>query len=251
MLEQMFRTISLLTLACLGASATPTLTGEWRGTLQVPGGGLRLVLHVTGSAGAFKARLESPDQGAKDIPVSSISLDGNTVRFASEAVHGTFEGTLSGDGNAIEGTWSQNGGNLPLSLKRAAASDIAGAWSGTLDVQGRKLRLVFHIAGTADGLTATMDSPDQGAIGIAMSKVTRRGEAITMDCDSIGGKFEGKISADHSAIDGSWSQNGARFSLLLKKTPDIVAPPPKRPQNPRKPYPYKEDEVKFPGVRRA
>ncbi len=43
------------------------------------------------------------------------------------------------------------------------AQEIGGDWHGTLDIQGTKLRLVLHIEQQSDGLTATLDSPDQGA----------------------------------------------------------------------------------------
>lgn len=49
------------------------------------------------------------------------------------------------------------------------AQEITGEWNGVLSVQGMKLRLVFHVTKTDAGFTATMDSPDQGAKGIAMT----------------------------------------------------------------------------------
>ena len=56
---------------------------------------------------------------------------------------------------------------LTISIMLLAAMTFAkgqtGTWSGKLDVQGTKLSLVFHL----DGDQPTMDSPDQGAKGIA------------------------------------------------------------------------------------
>ena len=57
----------------------------------------------------------------------------------------------------------------------ANAQDVVGDWQGTLDVGVMKLRLVFHITNTEDGLTATMDSPDQNANGLPVTSVTRDG----------------------------------------------------------------------------
>ena len=51
--------------------------------------------------------------------------------------------------------------------------EIVGSWIGTLTVPGAELRIVFHITEGEDGtLSATMDSPDQGATGITVSEVT-------------------------------------------------------------------------------
>ena len=58
-------------------------------------------------------------------------------------------------------------------------SDIAGAWFGSIDVPpGIKLRVVFHIAGFGNDLTATMDSLDQNAKEIPVSKATHNGNFL-------------------------------------------------------------------------
>ena len=44
--------------------------------------------------------------------------------------------------------------------------EITGQWNGALKVQGTQLRLVFNVTKTGNGLSSTMDSPDQGAKGI-------------------------------------------------------------------------------------
>jgi len=231
---------AVLAVFCAPVVRAQSLAGDWLGTIQTGPVGLRLVLRVKGSAGAFTATLYSPDQGASGIPVSSISLEGPTVKFASEAVHGSYEGKLSADGNRIEGTWTQGEG-VPLTFARSVASDIAGDWSGTLDTGAQKLSLVFHIAGTAAGLTASLDSVTQGAKGIPISAVMRNGSRIVMESEAVHGRFEGTISKDLSTIDGTWSQ-GAPLPLLLKRG---RPPAPNRPQNPKKPYPYKEEDVKY------
>ncbi len=57
--------------------------------------------------------------------------------------------------------------------------------------------------------------------------------------------FEGKISADKSSINGTWTQSGANLPLVLKPVKDQSELERKRPQNPRKPYPYREEEVSY------
>ncbi len=59
----------------LGQRAAPALVGDWQGTLKVGGVELRLVLHVSeGESGDWKATLDSVDQGANGIPVTSMSF---------------------------------------------------------------------------------------------------------------------------------------------------------------------------------
>ena len=217
--------------------------------LDLKPAGLRIVVHIANSKSGLKATLDSPDQNAAGIPVSSISLAGSTVKFASLEVHGAFEGKLSADGNTIEGTWTQ-GQPLPLTLSRAAKSDLDGAWSGTLDA-GQKLRLMFHIASTAAGLTATLDSLDQSAKGIPISKVTRKGSSVVMECDAVGGKFEGELSKDGTTLTGSWSQGGGTLPLVLKHGPDTIARHPSARKTPSSRIPITKLRSSSPIARQA
>jgi len=79
---------------------------------------------------------------------------------------------------------------------------------------------VFHILNTEDGLTATMDSPDQNANGIPTNSVTREGSSLKIVIKSIGGAFDGKIAADLSSIDGTFTQLGNSHLLALKRVKD-------------------------------
>jgi len=233
------------------------IAGDWQGTLNAGGAQLRLVLHLTKAAdGSLKATLDSIDQpGGNGIPVNSVTLKNSKLSLDVAAVHGTYEGTVAADANTITGTWTQAAA-LPLEFKRATApiktehkpakpSDIDGAWMGSLDTGAVKLRVVFHIVNTEDGLTATLDSPDQGAKDIPINSVTRDGVKLKIESKIIDGVFEGTIAADLSSIDGKWTQHGNTMPLLLKRVKDQAELELKRPQNPVKPYPYREDEVTY------
>ncbi len=239
-------------------ASTKGIAGDWQGTLKAGAAELRLVLHISeGDGGSLKATLDSIDQpGANGIPVTSITLKDSKLVFTVDAVHGSYEGKLNADSSVVEGTWTQ-GQPLPLDFKRSAAgsttkhkagkpSDIDAVWMGTLDAGAVKLRIVFHITNMDDGLAATMDSPDQGVQGLPVTMVTRNGSSLLMELKQAAGKFEGKISADLASIDGTWTQGGASQPLLLKRVKDTAAIRTNRPQNPTKPYPYKEEEVEYP-----
>ena len=232
------------------------VTGDWQGTLNTGMGELRLVLHISKAAdGSLKATLDSPDQNSNGIPVTSASLKDSKLNLTLDIIHGTYEGTVAGDGKTISGTWSQ-GKALPLDFKRATApiktehkpakpSDIDGAWMGTLDMGTIKLRVVFHISNTEDGLIATLDSPDQNVKGMPTTSVTRDGNHLKIESKNITAIFEGKIATDLASIDGTFTQMGAAHPLTLKRVKDEAEMERKRPQNPTKPYPYREEEVSY------
>ncbi|HEY3974851.1 MAG TPA: alpha/beta fold hydrolase [Candidatus Sulfotelmatobacter sp.] len=252
----------VLMLAILVVAASTTraqnldVSGDWQGTLNAGGQDLHLVLHITRAAdNSLKATLDSIDQGANGIPVNSVSIKDSKLSLDVTAVHGTYEGKVAPDGKTISGTWTQ-GTPLSLEFKRAPGkakseakpakpSDIDGAWMGALDTGSVKLRVVFHIVNGADGLTATLDSPDQGMSGLAMTSVTRDGASIKIEAQKIGGTFEGKIAADLSTMDGTWSQGGGTMPLLLRPVKNTAELELKRPQNPVKPFPYRDEDVSY------
>jgi fermentation-respiration switch protein FrsA (DUF1100 family) len=101
-----------------------TIAGIWQGVLRAPGGvELTIVFHIQQAEdGAFTATLDSPDQGARGIPIDEVTLsEHGAVRLTSSAVAGSYSGTLTEDRTRIEGTWSQGGGQLPLSVERVEA----------------------------------------------------------------------------------------------------------------------------------
>jgi pimeloyl-ACP methyl ester carboxylesterase len=128
---------------------------------------------------------------------------------------------------------------------------IDGAWLGTLDLGATKLRIVFHITSTASGLSATLDSPDQGASGIPTSSVTRTTapdgtDTLTIEAAALHGTFTGTIAKDRTAITGTWTQGPGTIPLTLTPVKDVATiAAPRRPQNPTKPYPYKSIDLTY------
>ena len=94
------------------------LEGIWEGKLQLNGGiELRLALKVEkGKDGVLKATLASPDQGANNIPVSSVGLKDDVLTFESKMIGAKFTGKKNAKGTAFEGEFHQSGTNLPLTL---------------------------------------------------------------------------------------------------------------------------------------
>jgi pimeloyl-ACP methyl ester carboxylesterase len=101
-------------------AATPAIEGVWSGALQAGGTRLRLALHVAlRPQGGLAARLDSLDQGALGLTVDEITLRDRTISLRMRALGASYTGTLSDDGNAINGEWIQ-GGAFPLVFRRGA-----------------------------------------------------------------------------------------------------------------------------------
>jgi fermentation-respiration switch protein FrsA (DUF1100 family) len=127
---------------------------------------------------------------------------------------------------------------------KSAVKGIEGTWQGTLKAGVAELRLAFKITKKKDGsLTATMDSIDQGAKDIPVDVVTWNEPELKIELKKIGGSFEGKANKELSQIEGNWKQSGLTFPLTIKRVDKVAQM--KRPQEPKKPYPYQEEEVNY------
>lgn len=122
-------------------------------------------------------------------------------------------------------------------------TDIIGAWQGTLKVPNAQLRIVFNISQNQEGkLIANLDSPDQGAKGIPIDEATFENGNLRLYIKFVNGTFEGKLQ-ENGTIDGNWLQSGSSFPIVLSKSGNL--PELQRPQEPKKPYPYKEEEIVY------
>jgi pimeloyl-ACP methyl ester carboxylesterase len=93
------------------------IAGDWQGTVGEKK--RRVVVRITAADdNAWKAAFHSIDQSTQPIPIDSVVLEGQSLKFAINAIHSTYEGTISADANSIAGTWTQ-GKSLPLELRRA------------------------------------------------------------------------------------------------------------------------------------
>jgi uncharacterized protein (TIGR03435 family) len=109
-----------------GVVHAQTIAGNWQGTLQA-GRPLRVVIRIAnGDAGSLSAVMYSIDQGGQPLAASAVSLQGTTFKFSIPGIGASYEGKLSADGNAITGTFTQAGNQLPLDLVRATGD---AAWA--------------------------------------------------------------------------------------------------------------------------
>lgn len=123
-----------------------------------------------------------------------------------------------------------------------AQKPIEGDWMGKLNLGPQSLTIVLHVNCNAQGdVECILDSPDQGAKGIAVETDYCSSDSISVSLASLALSFQGKLKGDE--IVGTFTQ-GLSFSLILKRGEEKL----NRPQNPVAPYPYKTEEVAFKNV---
>ena len=116
-------------------------------------------------------------------------------------------------------------------LTPVSPMDVLGIWQGTLHA-GRDLRLELKITQAAAGeYKATFYSVDQGGQPISVSKTTFQDGTLTFTMDAIGGKYQGKMSADGKTITGTWTQGPNPLPLNLDRAnADTAWPIPEPPK---------------------
>lgn len=100
------------------ATGTGSLDGRWFGWLA-QGGTLvmRLGLNITSApCEQLLVTMDSPDQGVENLPVSSLTVAGDSLWFAMLYLNGSYTGALNGD--SLIGQWTQGGATLDMRLGR-------------------------------------------------------------------------------------------------------------------------------------
>ncbi len=126
---------------------------------------------------------------------------------------------------------------MPCTL---SSQTIEGNWYGLLKTENFELKIVFNISKSDTLYTATMDSPDQGANGIPVTKVEYNNPIVKLFISSAMIEYSGIFMGDK--ILGTFKQGSATIPLNLSKRPFEG---PKRPQEPKPPFAYNIEDITF------
>jgi hypothetical protein len=208
-------------------STLKPLVGEWVGEIEPPGAGkiitvFRFEMTKDGRLAAF---LDIPEQGAKAIPVSDVTLENNEVSFKIPNAQAEYNGKLIG--GKIEGMAKQGGQELKLNLAKGkfevpgfdipaeGIKRLSGEWVGTTGTN--KMIIVFRFETTPKGkLAVFMDVPDQNAKGVIVKEFALNGDEVRIALPgSSGDIYAGRISAD--SIMGTFKLNNTNQELNLTK----------------------------------
>ena len=136
---------------------------------------------------------------------------------------------------------------LVLGISASYAEDrVAGHWEGHIEIPGQPIAVKVNFAIDESDWRGTIDIPAQGAKGLPLSEihVAEEGEGmrVTFSIRGVPGNptFDGTLQG--GVINGTFSQGGVTFGFRLSR--EIVSGP-VRPQEPKPPFPYQIEEVKF------
>jgi len=236
------------------AAGTPDPLGDWIGTINTPQGDMRLKLSIEkGPDQLLAASLESVDQApGQKIPVTTVSVEGDMLKFTSRPIGASFEGKWSEGNQAWEGTWNQ-GMQLPIAFKRGEIAPnrviegLDGNWHATLIRGAQEIPLRLRVKTGKRGTIATFDFPNQMAMGIPVSGVNRDSDKVSFQIKAAAVSYNGTLSGDAKSIKGIWSRPGMEdTTVIFNRQAAKVAATPTRPQHPIAPFGYDVEEVSIP-----
>lgn len=106
----MKRFLIIITVIVSTVMVTSAQTGTWSGKLDVQGTKLSLVFHLDGE----NPSMDSPDQGAKGIPIQVSRPASNTIKVIIPSLGASYEGVWMI--RQIVGTFTQINASFPLTL---------------------------------------------------------------------------------------------------------------------------------------
>jgi uncharacterized protein len=129
------------------------------------------------------------------------------------------------------------------------SQDVSGKWHGLLKVNKIEIRIDMNISRTETGYVSTMDSPDQGALGVFVDTTEFKNPDFRFKIEKGGIEFRGEYTAENT-IKGLFSQRGMSIPLEFGReefgySEEVEAELGRKPQEPVKPYSYYTEEVTF------
>lgn len=227
----------------------------WYGEMDAGARLFRFVVTASiGEDGNWKAELKSLDEGGAKFELNEFLLSEDELSFELDQTKAAYRGQVKktdpGASDQVEGFWTQGPAKLKLNFRKVDVAPVDSpmqTWIGEMQAGPQKLLMQFRIYQDGDQeRRAYLDSVSQ-RVGGLKAEYQSDGDAVAIEVPSINGKFNGQLQADGKEIAGKWSQ-GVELDLTLRLAEQPVIPefnPPKRPQNPKEPFPYNIQDVEF------
>ncbi|MFZ1941908.1 MAG: hypothetical protein WBE56_17180 [Terracidiphilus sp.] len=99
-------------------AAPSDIDGTWTGMLNAGSSQLRILFKIVNTQDGLTAKMQSPDQSPVWIPATSVKRTGSALTIEVKGIGAVLEGKISDGLASIDGTFTQMGYAIPLSLQR-------------------------------------------------------------------------------------------------------------------------------------
>ena len=138
---------------------------------------------------------------------------------------------------------------MNIAVTAQESPSITGIWLGQLKIPGAaELRMGVTITENVDNsLKATLRIIDQNTGDIPCDEAAFTDNKFRLKINNLGIEIEGPVSLENNSIAAEFRQGGAKFDVPLTRVDKM--PELNRPQEPKPPFPYQEEEVIFENVK--
>ncbi len=207
-------------------------SGHWEGHIKMPRRELPVVVDLAKTdSGSWIGSISLIGSTTANVPLSDIVVEGRGVRFKSSLPEPvSLAAAISEDGKTMSGAVTNAAGDAPIELARTGEpkvavpppssplpKEFAGTWEGTLNIQGRTVRVAVILTADPSGIAkGKLVNLDQGDLEIPASTVTINGKRLEFESRAISGTYKGTLAED-GEISGEWAEGAVRAPLVLKK----------------------------------
>jgi hypothetical protein len=161
------------------------------------------------------------------LPLLKVTFTGSTLVFYGRTDQ-QFHADLLPSGNALSGTATLSGYELPFSMGRTGEATIAppptspavtkqleGVWTGTLSAGSKSLRLVVTIANQPDGTALGHSvSLDEGNLTMPLV-VLQSGRDVKIETRGVVTSYVGTLNDAGTELSGTFTQGATTLPLTL------------------------------------
>jgi uncharacterized protein len=227
------------------------ITGDWIGTFKIGSQDFHMLLHITkGNDGGLTAKLDMIESNTNDVLVSSILIQDSKLSFAVDAFHSKYEGKIDENATSIQGAFSEPNKSTPMEFKRQAAMGPA------IGRAGQILDLLFQEKYAE--LLATFSSQLKTSAGLTEDKILAEMKKTVSPLGAVRKRSDAKAFAEGDLqvvmIPVQFEKGALDFTIVLNSSREVAhffmrpgtdTTVRQRPQNPVKPYPYREEDVLY------
>lgn len=162
-------------------------TGTWSGNLSIQNQSLRFVLHIKKEGTNYLATMDSPDQGAKGIQMSHVTVEDSMLTVELRIAQMKYVGKM--DDKSIKGNFFQAGQTFPLVLTKVQQT-VSENNTNSVEPNAAYLETAVSLQTQSGKIVGTLTTPktfNKGPIAIIIAgsgPTDRNGNNPTMTNDA-------------------------------------------------------------------
>lgn len=219
----------------LPASAEPSLSGRWLGSIELPGRRLDLVVDLDRDASDhWQGSITVPGLELAGAELGSIHVSGPRMEFTIPSALGdpaTFAATRR-SATALEGSLSFAGHKAPFQLHRSGPAQVErppvstavepefiGTWRGDYQLSGYAHHVTLTMANSPGGIAIVgFELVGKQPHALKVDLVTNQEGLLRVESRELAVNFEGRVDAATGELRGTVEQGSLEAPIVLVRS---------------------------------